>query len=221
MEFELSFEIIDKTFCESSFVIVKSSSKRRSVPSVKRLDIQLSKIKTSLNRKFSNKKRRLTIDASLVANSSFSELSDVQLPKQQQDLHVKQSVFTKNKNFNKRKSTATVINKRIERNVEAKNVIIDQTQKNDEISKSIELMFSQELNKPAQTRPRMGVMAMKLKQKPVTVLEDVEMKQTLTSSCEQLPFLDTTEVIGKQKKTRLSIGNIRPILKKNVKIRSL
>ena len=106
MELEVSFEIIDKTFCESSFTIVKSSSKRRSCPSVKRLDAHLSKIKTSLNRKVSIKKLRLSINLQPRLNCSFSNLSE----QHQQDLHAaKTSLFVKNKNFNKKKSTATVI----------------------------------------------------------------------------------------------------------------
>lgn len=102
MDLEISFEFkFHNNFCESSFVIAKTL-RRRTIPSIKRLDLQLSRIKTTLNRKSTIKKNKflLNVESSQI-NSSISSM--VQFPNSNQ----KSTTYIKNL---KKKSGCTNIN---------------------------------------------------------------------------------------------------------------
>lgn len=100
MEFELSFEInLENTFCESSFIVVHTT-KRKSNPSVKRLDFQLSKIKTTFNRKTSTRRRKLSFNFES-ANPTFTNVI------QSNDKLSKKTTFIKNST---KRTTASYIN---------------------------------------------------------------------------------------------------------------
>ena len=92
MDFELSIQCeIQKNFCESSFIVAKAK-KRRSRPSIKRIDFRLSKIRTTFNSKPTIKKTQLVFNPeSSEDNSSYTKLNHSQNLKQNSTIFIKNS----------------------------------------------------------------------------------------------------------------------------------
>ncbi|RNA00293.1 hypothetical protein BpHYR1_002680 [Brachionus plicatilis] len=197
MELELSFGInLENTFCESSFIVVHKSVKRRSIPSIKRLDLQLSKIRTTLTRKISLKKRKLSFNIdSTQLDSTIANII------QSADKYKKQSNFVKN-TYNHKKSTCSAINKRILKSTNCADTATNLVNDFESAKQSIQ-QINLELNKQTAKRPRMGI----------TSLNKTSPTDATKPSVAPLPFLEQ-RLMNKSSKPRVSLCNLKSLRKK-------
>lgn len=103
-----SFETISQeaTFCEDNLALKRlKSQKRRSCPTVKKLNFSLSKIKTTIN----HKPQRVSFNLNNSFGGSEESLNQLDLQSIQNQQINKKSKFVKNQNLCKQKSSGSVV----------------------------------------------------------------------------------------------------------------